>query len=231
MISLVLRIWSATGPMGTRPPSDPTGPVRCWGAAERMSASSRVGLALVIWAAAVDPADVPMIKSASVTSNPASNRPAMTPINHALPADPPPPRTNARSSATRSRVVASTCSRSWSDLGLSAAVAEGKCRVEKGVVSMGVASRELPGGRSRWRLPKSRDRALQRSTHCGYCLHGIHLLPIDHDQVKTLAWRRRDRQPASCGFPGRFSNAPMTATPSSATGGQRTPWGLGAPRR
>ena len=110
MISLVLRIWSATGPMRTRPSADPTGPVRCWGAAKRMSASSWVGLALVIWTAAVDPADVPMISSASVTSNPASNRPAMTPINHALPADPPPPRTNARSPAARTRLVASTCS-------------------------------------------------------------------------------------------------------------------------
>jgi hypothetical protein len=60
-----------------------------------MSTSSWVGPALVIWAAAVDPADVPMIRSAKVTSKPASNRPAMTPISHALPADPPPPRTNA----------------------------------------------------------------------------------------------------------------------------------------
>ena len=58
-------------------------------------------VALVIWAAAVDPADVPMIRSASVTSIPASNRPAMTPITQALPADPPPPRTNARSLTTR----------------------------------------------------------------------------------------------------------------------------------
>ena len=46
---------------------------------------------------------------------------------------------------------------------------------------MGVAFRELPGGRSRWRLPQSRDRGLQGSTHCGYCVHGTHLLPIDHD--------------------------------------------------
>jgi hypothetical protein len=74
-----------------------------------MAASSSVGVALVIWAAAVDPADVPMIRSASVTSNPASNRPAMTPINHALPADPPPPRTNARSPAAGARLVASIC--------------------------------------------------------------------------------------------------------------------------
>jgi hypothetical protein len=38
-----------------------------------MLASSSVGwVALVAWAAAIDPADVPMISSASVTSNPAS---------------------------------------------------------------------------------------------------------------------------------------------------------------
>jgi hypothetical protein len=61
-----------------------------------MSASNCVGGAPAIWAAVVDPADVPMIKSASVTSNPASNRPAMIPINHALPVDPPPPSTSAR---------------------------------------------------------------------------------------------------------------------------------------
>jgi len=109
MIALVLSIWSAASPMGTRPPSGLTGPVRCWGAAARMAASSSVGVALVIWAAAVDPADVPMIRSAPVTSNPASNRPAMTPINHALPVDPPPPRTNARSPAAGARLVASIC--------------------------------------------------------------------------------------------------------------------------
>jgi hypothetical protein len=54
---------------------------------------------LVIWAAAVDPADVPIVRSASVASNPASNRPVITPIDHALPADPPPPKTKARSVA------------------------------------------------------------------------------------------------------------------------------------
>jgi hypothetical protein len=79
------------------------------GTAERMEASSSVGAAPVIWAAAVDPADVPMIRSASVTSNPASKRPAMTPISQALPVDPPPPRTNARLPAARTRPVASTC--------------------------------------------------------------------------------------------------------------------------
>jgi hypothetical protein len=54
--------------------------------------------------------------------------------------------------------------------------------VEEGVVFMGVAFRELPVGRSQLRLPQSRDRALQGSTHCGYCVHGSHLLPIDHDR-------------------------------------------------
>jgi len=47
--------------------------------------------------ASADPADVPMTRSAPVTSSPASNRPAMTPISQALPAAPPPPRTSARS--------------------------------------------------------------------------------------------------------------------------------------
>jgi hypothetical protein len=66
-----------------------------------------------------------------------------------------------------------------------------KCTVEKASVFMGVAFRELPGGRSRWRLPQSRDRGLQRSTHCGYCVHGAHLLPMDHDRhdVSTPATR------------------------------------------
>ena len=57
---------------------------------------------------------------------------------------------------------------------------------------MGVAFRELPGGRSRWRLPQSRDRGPQRSTHCGYCVHGTHLQPWI-TIAKTLARRRRVR--------------------------------------
>jgi hypothetical protein len=64
----------------------------------------------------------------------------------------------------------------------SGVVVEVKCRVEEGVVFMGVAFRELPVGRSRWRLSQSRDRGLQGSTHCGYCVHGSHLLPMDHDR-------------------------------------------------
>ena len=91
----------------------------------------------------------------------------MTPISHALPADPPPWRTSARSPAV-----------------------EVTCGAEEGVVFMGVAFRGLPGGRSRWRLPQSRDRGRQGSTHCGYCVHGSHLLPMDHD-------RRNDSTPAT----------------------------------
>ena len=66
-----------------------------------MAASSSVGVAPAIWAAAVEPADVPIVRSAVVTSSPASNRPAITPISQALPVDPPPPRTRARSPAAR----------------------------------------------------------------------------------------------------------------------------------
>jgi hypothetical protein len=64
-------------------------------------------------------------------------------------------------------------------------------RVEEGAVFMGVAFRGLPGGRSRWRLTQSRDRGLRGSTHCGYCVHGSHLLPTDHDRrnVSTPATR------------------------------------------
>ena len=176
MIRLVLSIWSATGPEGTRWPPDPAGPAPAGGAAARMAASSSAGTALVIWAAAVYPADVPMIRSLSVTSSPASNRPAMTPINHALPVDPPPPRTSARSPAARIRLVAPTCGCSWPDTGWLETVAdEMRCRGEEGCVFMGVAFRQVPGGRSR-RLPQSRDPEREGSTHCGYCGHGSHLL-------------------------------------------------------
>ena len=88
-----------------------------------------------------------------------------------------------------------------------------ECRGEEGVVFMGVAFRELPGGRSRWRLPQSRDREMQRSTQCGYCVHGAHLLPMDHDRqdVSTPATR------CAAGIMPvvSMSNAPPSATPSS----------------
>src|SRR5690349_13727130 len=82
---------------GERVPPDPAEPAGGEDAWARIAARSSVGRAALIWAATVDPADVPMIRSASVTSAPASNRPARTPISQALPAAPPPPRTNARS--------------------------------------------------------------------------------------------------------------------------------------
>src|SRR5258707_4382835 len=150
-----------------------------------MAAYSSAGrVPLVIWAATVDPADVPMMRSASVTSTPASDRPAMRPSSHALPAAPPPARTKARLFELPACLVASTC---WSGIGQfpcrgvrvtampSEVVVELMRGVEEGVVFMGVAFRELPGGRSR-RLPQSRDRGLQGSTRYGYRVHGSHLL-------------------------------------------------------
>jgi hypothetical protein len=99
-MSLVISIWFATGTFETGARADPTGPVRRCGTVARMLERSSIGgVPLVIWAPAVDPAEVPMIRSASVTSNPAAKRPAMTPISQALPADPPPWRTNARAPA------------------------------------------------------------------------------------------------------------------------------------
>ena len=93
-------------------------------------------------------------------------------------------------------------------------VAELMRGVEEGVVFMGVAFRGLPIGRSQLRLPQSRDRALQGSTHYGYCVHGSHLLPVDHDH-------RNGRTPATrCAIGIKpvavsLSNAQPTATPSS----------------
>ena len=58
------------------------------------------------------------------------------------------------------------------------------------VVFMGVAFRELPVGRSRWRLPQSRDRGLQGSAHWDTAFMGLtscRRITI----AKTLARRRR----------------------------------------
>src|SRR5918912_3731472 len=80
-----------------------------------MAAYSSAGrVPLVIWAATVDPADVPMMRSASVTSTPATDRPAMRPSAHALPAAPPPARTRARLLELQAWLAASTC---WSSIG------------------------------------------------------------------------------------------------------------------
>jgi hypothetical protein len=167
-----------------------------------MAAYSSAGrVPLVIWAATVDPADVPMMRSASVTSTPASDRPAMRPSSQALPAAPPPARTKARLFELAACLVAWTC---WSGIGQfpchgvraaampSDVVVELMRGVEEGVVFTGVALRGLPVGRSHWRLPQSRDRGRRGSTHYGYRVHGSHLLLIAHDQwdVSTPATRR-----------------------------------------
>src|SRR4051812_20232440 len=80
-----------------------------------MAAYSSAGrVPLVIWAATVDPADVPMMRSASVTSTPASDRPAMRPSSHALSAAPAPARTKARLPELPACLVASG---RWSGIG------------------------------------------------------------------------------------------------------------------
>src|SRR5215204_1441241 len=122
----------------------------------------------------------------------------MTPINQALPADPPPPRTNARSPAARTRLMASTCSWSCSDISRSEAVVEVKCRVEEGVVFMGVAFRAnflagAPGGDYLSRAivhcsgAPTADTAFMGLTSCRW-------ITI----AETLAPRRRDAQSAPC---------------------------------
>jgi len=50
---------------------------------------------LVICAPTTEPAEVPMIRSASVTPMPTSWRPKRRPISQAIPVVPPPPRTSA----------------------------------------------------------------------------------------------------------------------------------------
>src|SRR4051794_23614741 len=145
-----------------------------------MAAYSSAGrVPLVIWAATVDPADVPMMRSASVTSTPASDRPAMRPSSQALPAAPPPARTKARLFELAAWLVAWTC---WSGIGRfpcrsvrvaampSDAGVELLRGVEEGVLFMGVALRGWRGGRSHWRLAQSRDRGRRGSTHYGYCV-------------------------------------------------------------
>jgi hypothetical protein len=75
----------------------------------------------------------------------------------------------------------------------------------------------LPVRRSRWRLPQSRDRGLQGSTHCGYCVHGSHLLPMDHDR-RTVTCRRRGVQSASCRLPCRCRTRPHRAKRAVVSG-------------
>src|SRR6201999_2469589 len=69
--------------------------------------SSAGGTLLRSCAAAVAPDDVPITRAAaSVISRPASASPATTPIVHACPADPPPPRTRATFLTIRPTILA-----------------------------------------------------------------------------------------------------------------------------
>ena len=199
MIPLVLSMWSADGPNGTRPPSDPTGPVRCWGAAERMSASSWVGA-----------------RAGYLGRGRRSGRRAddQIGIGHIQPGieqacdDADQPRIACRSATTEDQrsLTRGAYPLCGVDLRLILvgprqveAVVEMECRGEEGVVFMGVAFRELPGGRSRWRLTQSRDRGLQGSTQCGYCVHGSHLLPTGHDHLDaSTTGALRSRHHAGC---------------------------------
>src|ERR1700722_2398263 len=113
------------------------------------------GVPLVIWAATVDPADVPMMRSASVASIPASDRPAMRPISHALPAAPAPARTKARRCELLAGPMASARWLAFGQLpcpGVRSAemppevVVALVCEVEEGVVFMGVAFRGCLAG-------------------------------------------------------------------------------------
>jgi hypothetical protein len=113
--------------------------------------------------------------------------------------------------------ASATCRRTVTAPALARIQPPGRRGVEEGVVFMGVAFRGLPVGRSQLRLPQSRDRALQGSAHYRYCVHGSHLLPMDHEHGNA-------RTPATrCAIGIKpvavwLSNAPTTATPSSVMG-------------
>jgi hypothetical protein len=166
-----------------------------------MAANSSAGrVPLVIWAATVDPAEVPIIRSAEVASTPASDRPAMRPICHALPAAPPPARTKARLPAPPAGLMASAC---WLGLGQlpcpgvpaaampSEVGVELMCGVGEGVVFTGVAFRGCLSG------APSRDYLSRAIMPCGgapitdTAFMGSHLLPVDHGrpEVSTPATR------------------------------------------
>jgi hypothetical protein len=198
MISLVLCIWSATGPMGTRPPSDPTGPVRCWGRSGK-DVGKQLGRARASYLG---------------RGRRSGRRPDdQIGLGHIQPGikqagdDADQPRIACRSATTEDQRSLTRGARPRCVVDLQLILVgprpvggrrEVTCRVEKGVVFMGVAFREVPGGRSRWRLPQSRDRgpcsgaptadtAFMGLTSCRW-------ITI----VSTLARRRRVAQPASC---------------------------------
>src|SRR4051794_18781884 len=120
-----------------------------------------------------------MMSSAPVRSTPASDRPAMRPSSHALPAAPAPASTSARLVEFGARLAASG---RWSGIGRfpglgvlvtampSDVAVEWMPGVEEGVAFMGVAFRDrsgAPGGD----LPQSRGRGPRESTLCGYWVH------------------------------------------------------------
>src|SRR5271157_5260032 len=176
-----------------------------------MAANSSAGrVPLVIWAATVDPAEVPMIRSASVASTPALDRPAMRPISHALPAAPAPARTKARLPEAPAGLVASTF---WLDLGqlpcpgvpstaMPSEVIELMCGVEEGVVFMGVAFRGCLSG------APSCDYLSRAIMPCGGApITDTAFMGLTSSRwitiASTLARRRRVVQPASCRLPCR----------------------------
>ena len=166
-----------------------------------MAAYSPAGrIPLVIWAAAVDPADVPIMRSASVRSTPASATPAMRPSSHALPAAPArreprlaclscPPVLRRRPAGP---VPASSSCRGVRVTAMpSEVVGELMRGVGEGAVFTGsrlsrIAYRALPV------TTTSVARSCPAgSTHYRHCVHGSHLLPVEHDDgnARTLATR------------------------------------------
>ena len=75
-----------------------------------------------------------------------------------------------------------------------------KCRVEKGVVFMGVAFRELPGGRSGGDYLSRAIVDCRGAPTVDTAFMGSHLLPTDHDRedASTPAARVRNRHHADC---------------------------------
>ena len=83
---------------------------------------------------------------------------------------------------------------------------------------MGVAFRELPVRRSQRRLAQSRDRGLQGSAQCGYCVHWSHLLlPTGHDRLDASTPGGTSTRSASCRLPPRLAECPVSARPGTSS--------------
>ena len=165
------------------------------------------GSALVIWAAAVDPAEVPTIRSASVTSTPAPKRPATMPITQALPVDPAPPRTNARSPR---------------------ASVEPDGEVEEGVAFKGVPFAKLRVGRSRWRLHQSHDPGLQGAPTVGTAFMGLTSCRSFANAGKVARPPRRPSTRLSRPAP-LAPSSPRRGGLAGTAGGRRRPDRAGSP--